>query len=170
MLREERFKALFETYKKPLHDYIHAIIGSHDAAEEIAQEVFVRLWKRLGQEEPIGNPDHYLYKMARNQCMDHFKKMLREVKFQGELRRSSPSEHSPVTDHLDRKDTEDLIGKAVATLPPQRRRVYELSRQEGLKLDEIADQLQISRNTTRNHLSEALRQIREYFTRYHSGA
>ncbi len=47
-INEQRFKILFERFKKPVHDYVRTITGSNELAEEIAQEVFIRLWRRMG--------------------------------------------------------------------------------------------------------------------------
>ena len=63
---------------------------------------------------------------------------------------------------LDFREVENLLKEAVNTLPAQRRKVYQLVREEGLSYAEIAEKLQISKNTVRNHVAEALQEIRIY--------
>ena len=72
--RDERFRILFDRYKKPVHDYIRTITGSHEVAEEITQVVFIRLWKKMGSNDQIENIDYYIFRIARNECMRYFKK------------------------------------------------------------------------------------------------
>ena len=82
---EHRFKILFTRFKKPIHDYVRTITGSHELAEEITQEIFIRLWRKMDFYDEIENIDHYIFRIARNECMRYFKKaavethMLREL-------------------------------------------------------------------------------------------
>ena len=166
--KEQRFKTTFETFKRPIHDYIAAITASHDMAEELTQEVFVRIWKKIQCDEPIDQMDQYIFRIAHNLCMDYFKKARLDARLLNDLQRRMDADHHPVTDYLNYKDADSLIGQAIEALPPQRQKIYQLSRDHGLKLEEIAEELKLSRNTAKNHLVLALRQIREYYSRHHS--
>ena len=68
-----------------------------------------------------------------------------------------------ITEYINYKETEALLNKAIASLSPKRQEVYQLSRRQGLRLEEIATEMQLSYNTVRNHLVEAFRQIRKYY-------
>lgn len=80
---EDRFKILFTKFKKPIHDYVQTITGSHELAEEIAQEVFIRLWRKMGSYDEIENIDYYIFRIARNECMRYFKKAAVPLKSTG---------------------------------------------------------------------------------------
>ena len=73
------------------------------------------------------------------------------------------TESNDVSDYISYKETEAALDKAIASLSPQRQKVYMLSRRQGFRIEEIAAEMQISYNTVRNHLVEALRQIRQYY-------
>jgi RNA polymerase sigma-70 factor (ECF subfamily) len=164
--REDRFKDLFVRFKKPIHDYIRAITGSHEIAEEIAQEVFIRLWKKMDAYHEIENIDHYIFRIARNESMRYFKKAAVETQLFRDLQKRMTAESNNITDYINYKETEALLDKAIASLSPQRQKVYQLSRREGLRIEEIAEEMKLSGNTVRNHLVEALRQIRQYYIKY----
>lgn len=166
----EQFVQLFNRYKIPVHDYVQVITGDHYIAEEITQEVFVKLWKKQAGLGEIDNIDQYILKMARNQSMDYFKKAALDTRLANELKSRMTANSDPVSHLLDYKDTEALIDRAVAALSPQRRRVYQLSRQQGLKLEEIAAEMQLSVNTVKNHLVRSLHDIREYLVHHHPDA
>ena len=170
----EQFVLLFNRYKTPVHDYVQAITGDHYTAEEITQEIFVKLWRKQADLAQIDNIDQYIFRMARNQSMDYFKKIALDTKLVNELKNRMTALHGAqgdnVSSNLDYKDTEALIDQAVATLSPQRRRVYQLSRQQGLKLEEIAAEMQLSVNTVKNHLVRSLQEIREYLVKHHPEA
>ncbi len=162
-INEQRFKILFERFKKPVHDYVRTITGSDELAQEIAQEVFIRLWRKMGSYDEIENIDFYTFRIARNECMRYFKKAAVETHMLQELQKRMTAENNNVSEYINFKETEGLLDKAIASLSPQRQKVYLLSRRQGMRIEEIAAEMQISYNTVRNHLVEALRQIRHYY-------
>lgn len=161
--RDERFRILFDRYKKPVHDYIRTITGSHEVAEEITQVVFIRLWKKMGSNDQIENIDYYIFRIARNECMRYFKKAAVETQLFKDLQKRMTTGSNNITEYINYKETEALLNKAIASLSPKRQEVYQLSRRQGLRLEEIATEMHLSYNTVRNHLVEALRQIRKYY-------
>ena len=169
-INEQLFKILFERFKKPVHDYVRTITGSDELAEEIAQEVFIRLWRKMGSYDEIENIDFYIFRIARNECMRYFKKAAVETHMLQELQKRMTAENNNVSEYINFKETEGLLDKAIASLSPQRQKVYLLSRRQGLRIEEIAAEMQISYNTVRNHLVEALRQIRHYYLEHLSVA
>ena len=113
--------------------------------------------------DEIENIDFYIFRIARNECMRYFKKAAVETHMFQDLQKRMTSENNNVSEYINYKETEGLLDKAIASLSPQRQKVYLLSRRQGLRIEEIAAEMQISYNTVRNHLVEALRQIRHYY-------
>ena len=161
--RERRFKLLFDRYKKPIYDYVKTITGSQEVAEEIAQEVFIRLWRKKGSYDEIEQIDYYIFRIARNECMRYFKKAAVETQLFRDLQKRMTAEYNNIAEYINYKETEALLDQAIGSLSPQRQKVYHLSRRQGLKVEEIAIVMGISFNTVRNHLVEALRQIRLHY-------
>jgi len=159
---EAAFSIIFFRYTARLAPFVTQLLQSDTWSEEIVQDVFLRLWQSRLQLGTIEHPSAYLYQMASNRTLDYIKRNARDVKLQYYAARwLAPGANHPETDQ-DFREVEALLKEAVQRLPVQRRKVYQLVREEGLSHAEIADRLQISKHTVRNHVAEALQEIRIY--------
>lgn len=160
---ESAFTEIFHRYDKRLFPFVLKMVKTEAIAEEIIQEIFIKLWVNRNKLAAIDRPDAYLLTIAFNHTLDQIKKGIKERKMLHELAGRLKNEVSYNTeDTLLLRGSIALVEQAVDQLPPQQKRVYTLSRQQGLKNEEIAKTLAISPNTVRNHLAEALRSIRFY--------
>lgn len=162
-ISQQAFLQLFDTYKVPIYDYVRTITGDDYVAEEITQELFIKLWKKRDGFGQIENIDQYIYRMAHNASMTWFSKLALDARRAKEVLRRAQTAGNNVTDSIDYREAQALLNKAVDTLSPQRKKVFEMSRREGLKIQEIAESLNLSFNTVNHHLTAALAQIRDYF-------
>ena len=161
---EPAFRAIFDLYKERFYLASLKMTHSGDIAEEIVQEVFVRLWIYRGQVAEAANPEAYLFSMLHNSICTHFKKLALEKAMRKKVgQQSEDIAASPVEDILLAKENREMLEAVINQLPPKQRLVYKLSRQNGLSRDEIACQLHISPNTVKNHLQQAIRFIRSYY-------
>ncbi len=159
---EAAFTTIFFRYTARLSPFVTQLLQSDNWSEEIIQDVFLRLWQSRQQLGTIDQPSAYLYQMASNRTLDYIKRNARDVKLQYYAARwLTPDVNHPETD-LDFREVEALLKEAVDRLPAQRRKVYQLVREEGLSHAEIAESLRISKHTVRNHVAEALQEIRIY--------
>lgn len=165
---ESSFQRLFERHRDKLFNYLFSIVKSREIAEELVIDVFLRLW--IGREllTEIQNMDAFLHKVAYNKAIDFLRISSRNTSLQKLVSReilSSARERG--ADHrLQEKEYREIIRQAVHQLSPQRRLVFILSRVEGLTYDQIAERLNLSRNTVRNTLAETLRSIRSYLRKH----
>jgi RNA polymerase sigma-70 factor (ECF subfamily) len=110
----------------------------------------------------IENYRAYIFRMTTNQTYDWLKRIAKEkIAIAGTRVRVMESINT-TEETIDFNQSAEIINQAVAQLPQQRKLVFKLSREEGLSHDEIAERLHISKNTVSNHLTEALRFIKEY--------
>lgn len=152
------FEALFRTDFRPLCLYALHYLSDVDAAEDIVQECFMKLWEKLEQGTAVDNSRAYLYMTVRNRCLDQLKKK--------DLPTESlkPNDTYGIIDDdqaQQRSQTEARLWTAIDSLPEKCREVFILSKRDGLKYEEIADELDISVNTVRNQISKALRLLKE---------
>jgi RNA polymerase sigma-70 factor (ECF subfamily) len=161
---------LFDNYKNRLYGYVLAITHSHYTAEEITQEIFIKLWLCRDILNQVENLDGYIFTIARNKTLNHLRKAAYDGRLLKELQERASAANQPnnVEERALVTEYERLLQDALALLSPQRRLVFQLSRQRGLNHAEIAHQLQLSRHTVKNHLVEALRFIRHYFVEHGS--
>jgi len=163
---EGGFKALFDTYVDRVHDYIKAISHSDYIAEEVTQELFLILWRKRGDLHQVEHMDQYVFRIARNLAVNLLKKAALDAKMAASFHRQSDQQADEVLDTLNQRNVRILIDKAVMTLPPQPRKIYLMSRRENMDFDEMAEATGLSRNTIKNHLQKALRDIREYLIQH----
>jgi RNA polymerase sigma-70 factor (ECF subfamily) len=164
----ESFKCLFDNYRNRLYGYVLAITHSHYTAEEITQEIFMKLWLCRDVLNQVDNLDGYIFAIARNKTLNHLRKAAYDVRLLKELQALSAGSSNDVEERSMVKEYDRMLHEALSLLSPQRRLVYVMSRQRGLDHAEIAHQLQLSRNTVKNHMVEALRFIRHYFVEHGS--
>lgn len=160
------FTVVFDTYKDRIYGFVLSLVKSPDAAEELTQDILIKLWLCRDILGEVKNLDGYIFTVARNKALNHLRKAAYDKRLLQELAGYMRTQHTDVEDQVTLHDYERLVGEAVSSLSPQRKQVYRLSREDGLSLEEIAQQLQLSRNTVKNHLVASLKAIREHLQKH----
>jgi len=164
---EASFTQLFYAYKDKLYGFVLRMNANPQAAEDIVQDVFLKIWERRESLAEIENFNAFIFRVSRNHTLNHMRHMARETL----VRMESSKRHDaapPLPDEtLMYNNLRQTLSAIVATLPRQQKAVYQLSREARLRQDEIATRLDISLPTVKNHLSQALRTIREKMRAYH---
>ncbi len=159
---ETAFTKVFHHYNRRLYPFVLKMLKSESLAEEIIQSIFIRLWHNRHRLDQVEDPRAYIFTMAANKTRDQLKKLANENRLLKEVEQQVSGMISNETEEMIfLKESEALLAKAVEKLPAQRQKIYRLSREEGKSYDEIAKELNISVNTVRNQLVEALRYIRK---------
>jgi RNA polymerase sigma-70 factor (ECF subfamily) len=160
---EAAFELLFEQQRGRLYNYMLKITKSEVVAEEIVLDVFLKLWVGRDLLPEIKNMDAFLNKVAYNKALDFLKIASRKKEFHKIIAKQIEMNQQQEADHklLD-SEYQSILKKALDQLSPQRRMIFTLSRMEGLNNEEIAKQLNLSRNTVRNTLHESLQSVKEY--------
>lgn len=171
-LREGDHEAFYEVYgrfNKSLYHFSRKFIQDEDLIEDIIHDAFLNLWNARERINDAYRIESYLFRITRNLIYKHLRAMLRaaelvsELSYVGECKalQASP-EHAVLTNEYD-----NIYELAVERLPPQRKRIFVLSREKGLSHKEIAQFLQISPNTVKEHMSLAIKSIRDYIAKEH---
>ena len=159
---ESTFKSIFDTYKDRLYAYVLAVSHSTYTAEEITQEIFMKLWLCRDMLASIDNIEGYIFTIARNKTLNHLRKANNQAALLQEIQSRMKPAVNDMEEHQSATELESLVHDALNLLSPQRRLVYQLSRHNGLDHEQIAQQLHLSRNTVKNHMVHSLRFIRNY--------
>jgi RNA polymerase sigma-70 factor (family 1) len=159
---EKAFTRLFELYSDLTYGFAIAYTKTAESAEEVVQEIFIKLWLNRKKLTGIRSFADHLFIITRNHILDHLRKNLREKKYQQQLMRHFKEVALTPEQQLIFKESGEMIEKAVSLLPPRQQTIYRLRRNEGLPLEEIAFSMNLSRLTVRNHLNKALGAIRAY--------
>ena len=157
---EEAFRRIFDHYKAPFYATALKITHAAGTAEEIVQEVFVKLWVKRKLAARAKNPEGYIFTILHNCIYAHFRKLAQERQLRSKARLSEEESESPIESLLLEKEHRGIIEKVISRLPPQQKIIYKLAKQEGMSREEIARQLNLSPNTVRNHLAAAVVHLR----------
>lgn len=158
---EEAFATIFHDYTSRLFLIVVKLLKSESDAEEVIQNVFLKLWLQRENLPQIQNPGAWLNRLASNEALDFLRRKATRHKY---LRTVDKAEANDDELHhaLDAKELNRLIWEAVEKLPPARQEIFRLSRQEGKSRDEIAEQLGLSKHTVKNQMASALKFIQVY--------
>ena len=152
------FDDLFRYNYRTLCLYALHSLQDVDLAEDIVQESYAALWETLQEGAHVLNRKSYLYMMVSNRCLDYLRK-------KGIPTESlNPYDTYGIIDDDDtqeRSQTEARLWTAIDNLPEKCREVFIMSKRDGLKYEEIAEELGLSVNTVRNQISKALKALKE---------
>jgi RNA polymerase sigma-70 factor (ECF subfamily) len=163
---ESAFEMIFRAYYQPLCRYAYSFLSDKEEAEEVVQSSFITVWEKRKSLDIQTSLKSYLYRMVRNACLNVIKhEKIKQQHVAHELAVTEATYES-VSQKVYASELELKIGEAMKVLPEQCRLVFQLSRFEELKYQEIADQLQISVKTVENHMGKALKIMREQLKEY----
>lgn len=160
---EASFRILFDRFKSRCYSSAIKMTRSVDLAEEIVQDTFVSLWTSRAVLNKVQNPSGYLFTILYNQIYAQFKKLSAERLMKANLTRLPEADESSVEEYYNEKETSQYIQKLIRQLPHRQQQIFILSKQEGMSRKEIAQKLQLSPHTVKNHLLEAVKFVRANF-------
>ncbi len=153
------FEEIFVLYFLKIKTFISAYIKSDADAEDLAEEIFLNLWHNRASIDTSKSFNSYLHTIARNAALNFISHTLARESYQNNY--SEPDAGFTSEDELIAHETALLIEMAVERMPEQRRQVYKLSKEEGLKNEEIARRLNTTKRNVESQLSLALKDIRK---------
>lgn len=159
---EAAFEKIFHTYNAKLLPFVASITKNREVAEEIMQEVFLKLWLQRNTLPTIDNPAAWLVRLSSNMALSYLQRQAIHSKAVNKLSNQSSPAASSIEADIDAKKIQQHIAAAINSLPEKRQQVYKLSREGGLNRKQIAEQLGLSESTVKNQLSAALKHIQEH--------
>lgn len=161
LARDDRsaFDALYMKYAAKTEEFLYRMLKNRSEAEDITQDLFLKIWRNRASMEAVDSFGPYLFRMARNAVYDRFDNRAVREKYAGSANLLTGYELPDSA--IDSRDMLLLIRMAVEKMPEQRRRIFRMSREEGLTNDQIAEKLSISRRTVENQISRALAELRK---------
>ena len=158
---EAVFTELFHHYYGQLRPFVRRFAATEADAEEILQETFVRIWLSRDKLPEITNLRSWIFTVASRQCLTALRSNLNNRRKITAFQQQTPATVIPA-DSASLSEMTLLVAEAVNRMPPQRQRIYRLSREAGLKPAAIAGELSLSVSTVKNVLVVALKEIRDH--------
>jgi RNA polymerase sigma-70 factor (ECF subfamily) len=167
------FQHLYTLYYSALCVYALKFTRNKEIAEEVVQDVFLKLWEQQGRLISIGSLKSYLFVTVRNQCLDHLKhlQVVRNFNtFYTQLLKEAEDLYIFSQESGDAmmiaSELEKSVNDAIEALPDQCRKIFKMSRFDHLKNQEIAEKLGITLNTVQRQISIALEKLRSALSKY----
>jgi RNA polymerase sigma-70 factor (family 1) len=163
---QRAFKVIYETYYRKIFIYAVRYVKSDLDAEEIIQEIFLKLWLRDSAALPINNLDGYFQTLVRNRSLDMLRRKVLEDHADLDNVVNWQEAHNDTEELIILKDTKKILDEGITLLTPQQRQVYKLCHQDGLKYEEAAKELNLSISTVHSHMKLALKFLRGYLQQH----
>ncbi|MEL6970827.1 MAG: RNA polymerase sigma-70 factor [Bacteroidota bacterium] len=162
---QQQFEQLFRAHFEYLCNYALQYVEDMDTAQEICQKVFIRLWEKRAEMDPQQSIKSYLFTSVRNRCLNYIRD---NKKYRSSVLDLDCGEFDLAgeEDNYASEDLQQRVAAALNELPEKCRLVFEMSRFQGLKYREIAEELDISQKTVEAHMSKAMKMLRERLQDY----
>jgi len=156
---EKAFERLFHNHYGHLCLFAEHFVRNHTEAEEIVQDIFVRLWENRKRIIIATSVKNYLFRSVKNRCLNFLQHKKIETRYAekllSEAEQNIPDDTDFIESGLLRK-----IEESISSMPEKRQEIFRLSREEGLKYREIAEKLDISIKTVETHMGLAIKTLR----------
>jgi RNA polymerase sigma-70 factor (ECF subfamily) len=151
------FDAIYEKYSRKLYGFVLRYLKQETDAEEIVQEVFFKIWKSRSRIDIYSSFESFLFTIAYNSTISLLRKRANEKNYLEYLKqRQQIDQASNQIDEIQYNELNEQLESLLNELTPRQKEIFRLSRYEGLSHEEIANKLNISVNTVKNHLVAAL--------------
>lgn len=157
----EAFDTIYRKFSNKIYHFVLGLTKDVHISKDIVQEVFINLWEKRDHVNQDLNFDNYIFTITYNSIRKYYRKKTIETKAFDYFLKNSPEVIEDEDKDIIFKELIEIAHKAIDNLPPQRKKVYTMSKQEGMKIKEIAAKLNISPRTAENHLAKALKFLKE---------
>lgn len=157
------YQELFERYAPRVYHFSISYLKNEADAEELVQDVFLKIWESHESLDHSKNVKAYIFKVAVNIIYDFIRRKNIEHAFLDFYRRNGSDVAQTTWDTLIWEDMVSHLDDLVSRMPPQRRKIFRLSREKGHSNDEIAKKMNLSKRTVENQLYRALTYLKKNF-------
>lgn len=157
---EHAFKELFGKYYSSMCLFARQFLNDYELSEETVQDVFVKIWEKRNLLTIETSVKHYFFRAIRNQCLNRIQHEKIKLRYAHRVATEAQQEVNP-DQYFMEVDLLQRIEKSIDSLPPKRREIFRLSREQGMKYKEIAETMNISVKTVEAQMGLALKSLRE---------
>lgn len=160
------FRAIYDRYYNRIYGYGLQLLKSDILAEEMVQYAFLKIWVLGDGLEKINNLESFLVTISRNHALDMLRRRKLEVRARHENSKDWSESHNDTEEEIMLNDTRRILDEAIELLAPQQKRVFQLCRQQGLKYEEAAKELNLSPATVHSYMKSALSALRKHLAHH----
>ena len=149
------FREIYRLYSVQIAYKLHRLIKLENIVEELLQDTFLRLWNARTNLTEETNLKAYLFTIARNLTIDHYRKAAKDKALENQLIGYALEHYDHIEPLLEYKETALLLESLVLQLPEQRQKIFRMIRTEGKSYQEVAAHFNISVNTVKDHMKKS---------------
>ena len=157
------FTELYNLYSKPLYRNILRLVKDADIAQELLQDLFLKIWEVRAKIKDEGSFKSFLYKVSGNLVYRHFRKIAQDNRLIHRLTIDYIESDANAETNIINRENNDLLQKAIGSLSPKRKLIYTLCKLEGKSHEEVSNELGISVSTVNNQIVKANRAVKQFF-------
>lgn len=150
------FGQIYDRYKARLGYSLLRLLKSEVLAEELLQDVFMKVWEHRAAIDPTRSFRAYLYRIAENMAYDFFRRAAREKEILQEIIAANTELYTHVEESLLKKENIAFLERLLAQLPSQRKKIFVACKLEGKSYKEVAEEFGISTTTVNDHIQKAM--------------
>ncbi len=155
------FEVLYKEHSLEIYRRLLMMVKDADLAEELTQELFIKIWDKRSMIEPNERFKFFLYRLSKNMVIDFYRKAARDLKLQDQIIYSSTEINNYTENSIIFNETNNLFQRALASLPPQQQQVFSMCKLQGLSYQEVSELLGISTSTISNHIVKATKTLKQ---------
>lgn len=164
---KEAFRFFFEKYYTDLCNFVNIYLNDPITTEDIVQDIYVYFWNKKENIHIETSVKSYLLKASKNKSLNYLRDKKARLVIQNKLAEESETSYEIPVISEDNHRLQEIIKKAVESLPEKCREIYILSKEKKLTYNEISKELGISVKTVENQMGNALKKLREFLRPYH---
>lgn len=165
---ETAFSELFNACHQQVAAYMFRITRNQSIAQDLVQDVFSKIWRNRAALAEVQQFEAYLFVICRNTAFNKLKQIARDHLHTKALALQQNESANGVEEIVHYREMAALLNKAIHQLPPQQKKVYQLSREQGLSQEQIAESMGISLETVKKHMVLALRSLRNFLHQHNA--
>lgn len=159
---KQSFNFVYELYVDSLHSFVLRLVKSQSLADDVVQEVFIKIWEKRDYIDPSKSFQAYLFKIAKNLVLNILIRYNREDHIMNEIMAAAKQHVNKTEEEIYFRETAHLIEEGVAKLPPQQKKIFELCKTQGLTYVQVSEKLNLSSHTINSQMVTLLRFLKHY--------
>ncbi|MDB4925988.1 sigma-70 family RNA polymerase sigma factor [Mucilaginibacter sp.] len=163
---ETAFNAIYQAYSKPMYRRIMYLVKNMDVADEVLQELFIKLWINRVTLDTDKSFQSYMFTVAQNLVYNYFRKIASDQSLIQSLSFNSVNHYLNGEELLENKQAAQLLHQAIDQLTPQRKQVFSLCKLQGKSYEETSRIMGISTATVNSHMTKSIQSIKDYLLKH----
>jgi RNA polymerase sigma-70 factor (ECF subfamily) len=163
---ETAFNAVYQAYSKPMYRRIMYMVKNADIADELLQELFIKLWINRVTLDTDKSFQSYMFTVAQNLVYNHFRKLASDQSLIQSLLFNGVNHYLNGEELLENKQAAQLLHQAIDQLTPQRKQVFSLCKLQGKSYEETSRIMGISTATVNSHMTKSIQSIKDYLLKH----